>query len=74
MTTLLETLAKAVVLEKVICRAICRKWPRDPDGCAALCMSRLGEIPKEGCNYAIEVHGKMAREIMRSVREAKDVA
>lgn len=45
-------------------KAICSAWPKPPDGCAALCMQRLGGIPPDGCPWAAEVHGKHALVIM----------
>jgi hypothetical protein len=45
-------------------KAICLAWPKVPDGCAARCMDRLGEIPKEGCKYALAVHGERARRVL----------
>lgn len=44
--------------------AICSAFPKVPDGCALICMDRLGEIPREGCRYAIMVHGKAAQRIL----------
>ena len=46
---------------EAMARAIRSAWPKTPDGCAAICMDRLGEIPKDGCRHAIRVHGKRAR-------------
>lgn len=46
--------------------AICSTWPKVPDGCAAICMDRLGSIPKEGCRYALEVHGQRARKVLEN--------
>ena len=51
-------------VQERVALAICRTWPKVPDGCAARCMDRLGGIPKEGCRYAKNVHGKMAHEII----------
>lgn len=45
-------------------KAICSAWPKTPDGCAVICMDRLGSIPPEGCRYAKEVHGKRARKAL----------
>jgi hypothetical protein len=45
-------------------KAICSAFPKVPDGCAALCMDRLGEIPHNGCRHAVAVHGKSARRIL----------
>lgn len=43
---------------------ICRNFPKVPDGCAALCMDRLGCIPEEGCRHAEVVHRKTAKAIL----------
>ena len=51
-------------LEKMA-KAICSAWPKIPDGCAAICMDRLGSIPKEGCRYAVIVHGEKAKMILK---------
>lgn len=46
-------------------KAICSAWPRTPDGCAAICMDRLGGIPPEGCRHAVDVHGKRAKLVLK---------
>jgi hypothetical protein len=46
-------------------KAICSAWPRTPDGCAAICMDRLGAIPPEGCRHAVAVHGKRAKLVLK---------
>lgn len=51
-------------------KVICDHWPRDPNGCAALCMDRLGSIPKTGCAHRRNVHGKMADAIRSAIAEA----
>ena len=48
------------------CKASCDTWPKVPDGCAALCMGRLGGIPREGCAYRVAVHGKRVRAILEA--------
>lgn len=45
-------------------KAICSAWPKDPDGCAAICMDRLGEFPPDGCRHAIAVHGDKAKKVL----------
>jgi hypothetical protein len=45
-------------------KAICSAWPKVPDGCAALCMDRLGDFPPEGCRHAVVVHGFRARMVL----------
>ena len=45
-------------------RAICAAWPKSPDGCAAICMDRMGSIPPEGCRHASTVHGNRARRVL----------
>ena len=45
-------------------KAICSAWPKIPDGCAAICMQRLGSIPADGCRYAVQVHGERARKAL----------
>lgn len=45
-------------------KAICLAWPKDPDGCAAICMDRLGSIPPDGCRHAMTVHGKRAKKCL----------
>lgn len=45
-------------------KALCRTWPKDPNGCAALCLDRLGSIPKEGCRHAAAVHGARATAVL----------
>ena len=47
-----------------MCVAICSAYPKSPDGCAAICMDRLGSIPSTGCRYAVTVHGENARKIL----------
>jgi len=42
-------------------KAICKSWPRDPNGCAVVCLDRLGSISKAGCAHAVFVHGPRAR-------------
>jgi hypothetical protein len=49
---------------EAMAKAICSAWPKVPDGCAAICMQRLGDIPPEGCRYAVEVHGERARKVL----------
>lgn len=56
---------------------LCRAYPKAPDGCAALCMDRLGCIPAQGCAYALQVWGDMAERILagkarRIVRDIDD--
>lgn len=46
-------------------KAICSAWPKVPDGCAAICMDRLGNIPPDGCRHAITVHGERARKVLK---------
>lgn len=48
----------------------CELWPKTPNGCAALCMSRLGSIPKEGCAYRLTVHGNRCRAVIAAYRDA----
>lgn len=52
-----------------VCKTLCDNWPKVPDGCAALCMQRLGGIPETGCAYRVDVHGKMARAILKKLSE-----
>lgn len=52
-----------------LAKAICSGFPKVPDGCAAICMDRLGEIPKEGCRHAVDVHGEWARKILGKEKE-----
>ncbi len=50
---------------ELMAKAICSAWPKTPDGCAAICMDRLGSIPPEGCRHAKDVHGERARNALR---------
>lgn len=50
-----------------VCKALCDNWPKIPDGCAALCMQRLGGLPETGCAYRVQVHGKMARAVIKAL-------
>lgn len=62
------------VTEEMVKRAavaLCRSWPKDPNGCAALCLDRLGSIPKDGCRHAISVHGARARAALEAARGAE---
>ncbi len=54
--------------EADIARIICEHFPKVPDGCAPICMDRLGSIPKEGCIHRLKVHGKCAKAILRMDR------
>ncbi len=47
-------------------KAICSVWPKTPDGCAVICMDRLGSLP-DGCRYAKDVHGERARKILEEL-------
>jgi nitrogen fixation protein len=46
-------------------KELCRQWPKDPDGCAAICMDRLGDIPRDGCRHAFAVHGTRVRCVLK---------
>jgi len=50
---------------KRVCKAICKsgKFETGQGGCAAICMSMLGDSRK-GCSYIVQVHGKLAGKIM----------
>lgn len=54
--------------EADIARIICEHFPKVPDGCAPICMDRLGSIPKEGCTHRLKVHGKCAQAILQTDR------
>lgn len=62
-----DPLAPAV---EAACKVECANWPKPPDGCAAICMSRLGSIPKTGCVYAVDVHGKRVRAALSTLLAA----
>lgn len=61
-------------LVKAISVAICQNWSKVPDGCAALCMDRLGSLPKDGCRYAEDIHGKMAKAILKVMEGLTDAS
>jgi hypothetical protein len=49
---------------ELMAKAICSAWSKIPDGCAAICMQRLGNISPDGCHYAVAVHGERARKVL----------
>lgn len=51
-----------------VAKSLCKTWPKTPNGCAMLCMDRLGSIPASGCHHAKHVHGERARTAIEALR------
>lgn len=54
-----------------VCVAIChsRKFETGEGTCSFLCLDQLGDARKSGCRHSMQIHGDLARQIIKGLAE-----